>query len=69
MATYCVVKNGVVVNIVEWDGVTPFAPAEDHDEVVAAQADAGIEWKFDRVKRKFDPYTELKQQKALKELK
>lgn len=69
MATYCIVKNGTVKNIVEWDGVTPFSPAEEHDEIVPAVADSGMEWKYDKVQRKFEPTAELKQQKALKELK
>ena len=25
---YCMVQNGVVVNIIDWDGTTPYTPRE-----------------------------------------
>ena len=28
---YCMVQNGVVVNIIDWDGVTPYTPPEGCD--------------------------------------
>jgi hypothetical protein len=29
--TYCMVQNAIVVNIIDWDGVTPYTPPEGCD--------------------------------------
>jgi hypothetical protein len=29
MSVYAVVQSGIVVNVIEWDGVDPYTPPED----------------------------------------
>jgi len=45
MANYAVVKNGVVENVVVWDGVTEFSVADS--ELVEATSDARIGGSWD----------------------
>lgn len=48
MGNYAVVKAGVIVNVVVWNGSTPWTPAAD-ETVVAIPSDqpAGIGWTYD----------------------
>ena len=39
MATYAVIENGVVVNSVEWDGVSPWTPPDGTTLVLAPETD------------------------------
>lgn len=43
MARYVIIKTGKVVNVVDWDGVTPWSPPSD-GSTVAPHATAGIGW-------------------------
>lgn len=45
MATYAVVFNNVIVNLVEWDGATPWVPPSVLDQVLpTAGVACGIGW-------------------------
>jgi hypothetical protein len=46
MAVYCIIKDGVVVNVTEWDGITPYSPSEDFDYFIASSGGAGIGWTY-----------------------
>lgn len=41
--TYAMVQNGVVVNVIEWDGVTPYTPPEGC-ELFAWSGPVNIGW-------------------------
>lgn len=40
---YCIVQNGVVVNVIDWDGVTPYTPPEGC-ELYRWEGPVGIGW-------------------------
>jgi hypothetical protein len=40
---YCVVQNGIVVNVIDWDGITPYAPPEG-SELYAWDGPVNIGW-------------------------
>lgn len=45
---YAIVESGVVVNMVLWDGITPWEPKEGHQAVALPQgAPAAIGWSWD----------------------
>jgi len=44
---YLIVKDGVVVNVIEYDGSSPFEIPSQHVLVCHEHADAEIGWKFD----------------------
>ena len=45
MNTYAIVKDGVVVNVAAWDGVSEWTPPEDTQ--VIESSEAGIGWLYD----------------------
>jgi hypothetical protein len=54
MARYLVVDaTGLVVNAIEWDGVTPYNPDHDHEHVQHDTAGPG--WKWSEVDGDFVP--------------
>lgn len=44
MALYAVVENGIVTNIVTWDGATPWSPVSG--EAILVEDSAGIGWTY-----------------------
>ena len=50
MKTWAVIKNGVVVDVIAWDGQEPFTPPQD-TELVEFDVDGvnppGREWTYD----------------------
>jgi len=44
---YVIVKDGVVVNVIEYDGSSPYEVPSGHVLVCHEHADAEIGWKFD----------------------
>lgn len=43
---YLLVKDGVIVNAIDWDGVTPYTPPEGH-ELVSTYEFYSIGWAWD----------------------
>jgi hypothetical protein len=43
---YAVIENGVVVNVIEWDGETEWTPGDDYD-VIDCPASVGPGWTYD----------------------
>lgn len=43
--TYGIVKDGVVINAIEYDGVSPYA-LEDGEKLVLLKDDAWIDWEY-----------------------
>ncbi len=50
MKTWAVIKNGVVVDVIAWDGQEPFTPSQDTELVefdVDGVSPPGREWTYD----------------------
>ena len=48
MNSYAVVENGIVVNIIEWDGVAPWGPPDGMSAVKIPNGETvGIGFSFD----------------------
>ncbi len=62
MANYAVVKNGVVENMIVWDGVTPFSVPDS--ELIEATADAHIGGSWDGSVFTLPPAPELTAEQA-----
>jgi len=48
MGNYAVVLNGKVINLVVWDGVSDWRPADDA-QVILAPADISFGWSYDQI--------------------
>jgi hypothetical protein len=46
MASYAIIIDGIVDNIAVWDGVTPWAPGNNGDAILAPD-DCAIGWAYD----------------------
>lgn len=44
---YALIKNGVVENMIEWDGVTEYVPGEDYELIQADNQEVMIGYIFD----------------------
>ncbi|EMO4762579.1 TPA: hypothetical protein ACQZF0_000426 [Escherichia coli] len=44
---YALVKNGIVENMIEWDGVTEYVPGEGFEVIMADNQVVQIGYKFD----------------------
>jgi len=42
---YCIIKDGVVINVIVWDGATEFIYPFPHDSIIASDT-AGIGWGY-----------------------
>lgn len=47
MKRIAVIKNGAVINIAVWDGVSVWSPSGDQTVDVTARPEIGIGWTYD----------------------
>ena len=47
MEKYALIENGTVVNVILWDGVTPWDPPEGQTAVALAETGAWLGWTYD----------------------